>query len=128
MNKDIKAREERIFGYYKESAYEFGGIRRFNNLSPTDLHWLVENGFADPYDQQNDSPTIQEFLDFADTHPGFRFGGYTVSANRPDYRVSIDSISYEVGPVMPTEYMVDFTNLFRLADEFDLSIGYAWFD
>jgi hypothetical protein len=29
---------------------------------------------------------------------------------------------------MPAEYMVDFATLFRLADEFYLSIGYAWFD
>ena len=128
MNKDIKARDERIYGYYKESSYNLGGVRRFNNLSPADLHWLVENDFADPRDCQNDSPTLQEFLYFADTHPGFSFGGYAVSANRPDYRVSIDSIHYAVDPVMPTEYMVDFATLFRLADEFYLSIGYAWFD
>jgi hypothetical protein len=107
FNKDEKRRDTIIFGdYHPEVApinyqnFKFGpghtgGIRRFNNMSPATLQQLVEEGFADPQECQNEGPSIYVMLQFAEKHPEWQltFEGYAVSKDRDDYRVTVDGIT-----------------------------------
>lgn len=125
LNKDIKTRDEIIFGKYDPKCYS-GGTRYFNGLIPEVLQKLVDKGFADPNDAQNCAPTIQELLDFTKDKDGYTFGGYVVSDNRSDYRVSVDSIDHDI-PLNDEEFR-EFTMFARSADEFDPNNGSAWWD
>ena len=60
-------------------------------------------------------------------YPTYTAHGYTVSADRDDYRVSIEGI--EKGePAATAEELQDYMALFRWADEFDSSTMYCWFN
>lgn len=126
FNKDVKTRDEMIFGRYEPSAYA-GGIRRFEGLSLELVKKLIELKFINPDDAQNYSPTINGFIEYAEDWEDYEFGGYVVSIDRDDYRVSIDSIE-KSEPISKKE-MVAFVKMFRDADEFSIEDGlYAWYD
>lgn len=62
-------------------------------LSPLQLQAAVDNGYADPEDAQNDSPTIGEFLEFGQQHrSAILFEAYIVSPTRSDCRISVEGI------------------------------------
>ena len=126
FNKDAKTRDEMIFGEYDESKY-MGGVRRFEGMSLDLLKELMGKGYVDPEESQNNSPTIEEFIDYAEAWGGYVFDGYVVSPKRDDYRVSVETISKE-GPVY-TDELKAFINEFRFADEFYIDGSlYAWWD
>ena len=67
-------------------------------LTPGQVLRLMESGFINPADSQNDSPTAREFLEFGSEQeflaPGsVRFEAYVVSAHRPDRRISIEGVT-----------------------------------
>jgi hypothetical protein len=137
VNRDIRTRDEILFGNYDPKAYT-GGTRRFARVDVDTLQELVELDFVDVYECQNDSPTIREFLDFveySDERGSYRFDGYAVIDTRNDYSVSIDCIS-KIKPFGQTSEIVDFAELVATADDFYLSsrandrgeYGYAWWD
>lgn len=127
FNMDVKMRDEIIFGKYNPERYG-GGIRSFSNMSLDTVKKLLELKFMDPEEQQNDSPTIEEIVEYAENMGGgYVFGGYAVSVNRDDYRVDITTISKD-GPIDRSEEL-SFIDKFRFADEFDVEDGlYAWYD
>ena len=121
LNRDIQTRDTIIFGSYKESRYGMGGgyAPRFH-ASRQRIIELMNKGFIDPKEAQNDSPTTQEFLDMTDgLDDTVVFEGYTISDTRGDYRVTIDTLEIDI----PSDdaglisFMVEQT---RHADEFDL--------
>lgn len=94
LNKDIKRRDEIIFGAYEPDQYNFGGTRDFKNISIATLKQLIDENFIDVDSVQGSSPTVQELLDFAEKWKDsqYEFSGYVVSDERTDYRVSITEI------------------------------------
>lgn len=89
LNQD-DARRSALLGV--DTTDESLGIKRFDELDGPRLLALVEEGFANPQTNQNESPPIGEFLRMLTLHPELRCGGYSVPITRADYRVSIDSI------------------------------------
>ncbi len=126
FNKDVKTRDEMIFGEYAPDKY-MGGVRRFEGISADLIKELMEMGYADPDEAQNSSPSIQELVDYANRYDGYLFDGYVVSLDRSDYRVSIETIKkYED---VDKDEMMDFVKEFRSADEFNIDGElYAWGD
>ena len=128
-NKNVELRDNMLFNGYNPKAYR-GGLRSFERLSYRELKWLVDNHFANPEDSQNWAPSIANFLKFMENHKGFYVGGYAISPDREDYRVSIDSIGCDDDILEDKEALVDFVEMFRFADDFSIVDGgaNAWFD
>ena len=129
FNKNYEAREQIIFGFgeeYDKKNYP-GGCRNFENMSVDTLQCLVDEKFADPEDRQNYAPTIGELLEYGKSHKGVVFGGYAISADRDDYRVSIDTITQTIEN---EKELTAFAEAFHDADEFSVTTesGYAWWD
>ena len=117
MNKDIETRDKIIFGEYDPEKYKYGGVRRFE-CKATVMQELIKNDFVDLYDAQNNSPSIDEFMEYIDGIEEYvTFECYAVDITRHDYRVSIEGIQV----LLPKDKRDDFYALietFRYADEF----------
>ena len=130
LNADIKRRDEILFGSFNPSMYLLGGIRHFETDRST-IEKLIDEGFADPDERQNDSPSIKEFLEYTEDHDLITFSGYAVSGDRHDYRVTIEQINAVIDD---PDTLTKFVELFRYADELNLEYvdgGYnmrAWWD
>jgi len=109
------------------SCEYYGGIASYSDLSLEGLKWLIENDFVDLEEQQNDSPSIAEFLSFMEEYPIFFAHGYVVDGSRPDYRVSIEGLS---GHTNNMNEMLAFSKFNKKATEFDCDLGYqrSWWD
>ena len=122
-----KQRDELIFGSYEPACY-LGGIRRFEpTLTTAALIKLVDIGAAEMDERQNFAPSIREMINFGLSHPYVEFGGYVVSPQRGDFRTSIEEVCCTFSCCQD---LVDFVNMFRHADEFNITVaeGRAWFD
>lgn len=116
LNKDAYSRDILIFGGYDEEKY-LGGVRYFST-TPSLIKKLVELGFANPDERQNDSPSIQEFLDYVTGEEDkVLFKCYAVSPRRSDYRVNIEGVSIII-PHDNYNLVSYFVETFRDADEF----------
>ena len=126
LNSDQVRRDE-ILGIDYHSDY-LGGTESFVGLTIDELNQLLRENFIDPYDRQNDSPTVDEFREFLTDHPEVTAHGYAVDKKRNDYRVSIEGIEF-TGPVS-IGTMLDFVKLCRYADEFECTQNRlrAWWD
>ncbi len=131
-NFDGETRDRIIFGTSIVWEDSMGGARRFHNLSRENLQQLISQGFANPADAQNFSPTVGDFFDFAQRqgNKGFEFifEGYVISPERPDYRVSIDGLFYR--GICSTELIFDFQEFVNEPDELEIEPNYlrAWWD
>ena len=105
-----------------------GGIERFDGLEAYQLQQLIDENFMTETDRHNSAPENKEILEFLQQYPDFTAGGYAVSPERQDYRISLESISLDREPTV--EEREAFTYMCRYADEFrcDSSGCYAWFD
>ena len=127
MNKDVKVRDEIIFGAYNEARYG-GGIRSFKNLCLAKLEKLVEKDFIDLRDRQNNCPSVKEIWTFMQKYPDYKAHGYAVTIQREDYRVSLEGVSKDRS-ADTIEELKDFVDMFRYADNFDIEGRmYCWFD
>lgn len=73
----------------------------------TDTYWHYEDknkaeieAYLEKYgnegnleENQNDSPTVREFLELSKNYPQITYTGYVIEKPRDDYRVSIDGFS-----------------------------------
>ena len=105
----------------------FGGCASFSGMTYNTLQKLVDKGYADLEDSQNDSTTLGEYLEFMKVHPRFKAHGYVVSNDRDDRRVTVEGL--EAGQVTIKE-VEDFIKLDRYADEFEATQDYcrSWWD
>jgi hypothetical protein len=126
-NQDDKERQ-RIIGFHQCRDKDTYDCMRFSELTVEDLEELVEKKFADPEMNQNDSPTIGEFLEFVKENPGFTLHGYIITPNRNDYRVSIEGLQF-LGEASKATILA-FTNFVQGADEIEANdqVLYAWWD
>lgn len=117
MNKDWVERDRLIFGSCDSDKY-FGGIRSFT-ASKELIVKLLENDFIDRTSAQNYSPSVEEFLEYANNleNSEISFICYAISGDRPDYGVAIEGID----AVIPDDEYDDISfavETFRRADEF----------
>ena len=127
LNKDVRTRDELIFGEYDREAYS-GGVRHFENLSLATLEKLVANNFIDLDDAQNVCPCVKAILGFMRTYPDYTAHGYTVSIEREDYRISLEGVAKDC-EADSIEELNGFVNMFRFADDFCIDGEmYCWFD
>ena len=131
LNKDVKRRDELIFGEYDPLEYSerSGGIRKFNGISVQTLKQLLEENFTDPDIDQNGSPSIREMLEFSSKwNNKYVFGGYAVEIWRDDYRVSLDSIWREDLEDLTKKERKAFIDFVGEVDELDEENMSAWWD
>lgn len=93
---------------------------------------LFDEGFANPDDTQNESPSFEEMTEFCEKHPEFKILGYVIGGDREDARVTAEGVS---GLITDMESLIDFLRLFRLADELTVDLVepntvdcYCWYD
>jgi len=127
FNQDWKLRDNMLDvrpGFGSRDNYD---VLLFDNMGADTLQKMVDLRFADPNERQNNSPTIQEFIEFLNDNPNFTAFGYVVSINRDDYRLSVEGVeSFVYDP----RQFANFVNKFRMADEFTATENYqrAWYD
>lgn len=119
MNRDVKRRDEIIFGEYWSDRYKFGGCSN-TEINFDQLKQLVEEDFINLNECQNDSPSTKEFISFADGYENnVIFEIYAISPDRDDYRVTIEGIQITI-PIDKRDDLCNFMNNFRYADEFNI--------
>ena len=128
-----KRREEIIFEKKLEEKDYLGGLASFNDLSVSKLEQLLSEELAKQDECQNEAPSIKDLLDFGKKWEEYdiRFQGYTIHSARGDHRVSLDGICIRSDDEsFSAQFVIDFTNNFRCADEFELNthLARAWFD
>ena len=109
-----------------------GGVRYFHIDAKT-ARLLINKGFLDPMEEQNGSPTAQEFIAFienADRPHIWFLGGYAVCPDRPDYRVTLTDIGTKEDIPLTMQEVLDFSNNFYTASEFRIedNCASAWWD
>jgi len=127
-------REHMIFGKdYNPEDYD-GLTKRFEGMTIATAEALIAQGFLDPKETQNNSPTVREFIDFAKDHldADFRFHGYVVGPEREDCRVSFEGIESNNDEIS-RETLLDFAKMFLVeypADDTDVGYErlYCWYD
>jgi len=101
----------------------------FSEMTPETARKLLNMGYANPEDSQNDSPTFEEMTIFCEQHPGFKLHGYVIGNDRDDARVTAEGIQ---GTAQNIEAMLDFVEMFRYADECDTDHKtlscFCWYD
>jgi hypothetical protein len=134
MKSDYRQRDLILKGFFDSKEY-IGGTKQFSKLPLELLELLLLEEHIDHEEKHNNAPSIRDLIIFAKqmNEKGyyFFFGGYAVSPDREDYRVSIDTINIK--------YYFDNSNhlnnkiiekFFKDADEKDLDNGAMrfWYD
>lgn len=127
LNRDIETRDKLIFGRYRPSKYKFGGTCHFDDLDVDNLEKLIEQNFIDLQGKHNLAPTVEEIYAFMKKYPQYTAHGYTVSADRQDYRVSLEGVEKGV-PSDSVDEFKDYMELFRHADEMNVGTMYCRFE
>lgn len=110
-------------------------------ITPATAATLIDGGYVDPEDRQNDAPTAQSLVDTAReyenrTPPSVdaQLAGYVVPASRSDARITFDEIRLEsdsgdIGDDIQTEFLGEFDGRNRPDDSRqDTTVCYAWWD
>lgn len=123
-------RDQIVFGEpYNKKKYP-GGCRSFDELTMEQIEKLNDLGLLDLDECQNDSPSVEEIVDFLRNidSDGWYVHGYCVCAERPDFRISFEGIGKKTSPSMND--MIQFIRMFRWADELHMDEEglYCWYD
>lgn len=132
-NMDYKRRDELLFGANCQPEEKWAGGIKYFSITPSVMRQLIDEGFVDVTEKQNDSPDIgayMEFLESLEDNVAWRINGYAVSHNRGDYRISVEGCETNWPSYDNVKDVISFANLFRFADDFELSPSraYCWFD
>ena len=135
VNRSYQDRELILFGRVYDITNYTGGVSYFKGLSAAKLHLLMDLGFADPEDRQNNCPTIKKVYKFLQKMEdmgcsGWTAHGYAVAGYRDDYRISIEGVAFERDFPMTEPERHLFEVVFGDADEFECGDfrARAWFD
>lgn len=123
-------RDQIVFGEdYKSKKYGCG-LRRFHELTISQIDQLEEAGIIDKRDAQNDSPTAGEIIEFLRERKtdGWYAHGYCIGPDRDDFRITFEGVGKKTAPSQ--QDIIDFAMMFRFADEFDISNDgvRCWYD
>lgn len=72
------------------------GVTRLPQITLYQLDALIAEGFTEPNDRQNRSPTASQFLNFMKRWPTAVANGYAVHPDRDDYRVTVEGLDIDV--------------------------------
>lgn len=124
----VVQRDTILFGGYDPKHYARGGVRYFDHIDAQTLRELEYQGFLDPEDAQDFSPTAGDILYWMEQNPGFTAHGYAVSPERFDCRVAIEGVEFRGNVTL--DNLIPFTEMFRHADDFDIRDNglYCWYD
>ena len=105
----------------------FGGCTHYDFANVETLKTLIQRGYLDPNEAQNDAPYVLEFIKFMEKYPEFEAHGYIVDNERDDRRISIEGVR---GYPQSAEAAEAFEDMFHRADEFNVSEDefYCWYD
>ncbi len=115
--------------YEKEDKVKSGAydIFNFEGLEFEDAKECVRKGWLNLNENQNESPTVGEIIEFLRSNPSFSAIGYVVNPEREDTRISFEGVIAIKEPT-PEEYKA-YVDMFRTADEFDNEMPFrAWYD
>ena len=133
MNKDYKRRDEILFGEYRPERYYLGGCAHAD-VPYEVVEKLYNEGFIDPDENQNSSPTTAEFINAGIGYEDkIEFEIYAISPERDDYRITIEGVNVWI-PYGDNDALCSFVEGFHYADEFSLCTyeeGFhlrAWWD
>ena len=111
-------------------AKMIGGTASFRGIDSLQVKMLIAEGFMDPEETQNNSPTAKELLELMEKHLGYYANGYMVDRERSDCRVTLEAIGVRAEQNLPPSTVFEFLELCKHAD--DLSTEekhlYAWWD
>jgi hypothetical protein len=111
------------------NAGYLGGIRRYEGLDVEVLGQLINEGFVDLEERQNNAPTIRRFYNFMKRYPEFKAHGYVVDKEREDYRLSVEGVE---GKALSDDAIKAFRNISRGADDRSVEAitgaCYNWWD
>jgi hypothetical protein len=93
LNRDQSARDAIIDPDFVDGEEYPGGVRHYAGLDVERLDRLIREGFVDVRDAQNAAPTIEQIAAFMRRWPCALAHGYVVSAERSDYRLSVEGVS-----------------------------------
>lgn len=139
----IEADKERfklVFGEDERYPGPNYDIVHFSNMSPDILSVLIDKGYISLEHSFNCSPTVGDFVSFAnavrDTEREGNpykvgFHGYVIGPARRDSRIEIEGVLVEGdGASRDAELILSFVTNFRHADEFDIYDDslYCWYD
>lgn len=123
-------RDNIVFGEPYDRKKYLGGSRSFDKLTLGQIKKLEALGVLDMDDAQNDCPTVGEIIEFLRerTTNGWYAHGYCISPERNDFRISFEGVGKETKPSY--QDLIDFTEMFRLADEFNVNENglWCWYD
>lgn len=132
-------REELIFGNQVDWSKEESSLKVFQ-IDFGAFAKLVNSDAVVLTDSQNNSPTIEQFYEFAQEfaeiykiNNGFTFHGYAISPERKDCRISIEAIEINSLQPLPSKALslfLDYLVIYRKADSFKMEETrlYAWWD
>ncbi len=120
-----KLRHEILNIEYDSKHYD---VKYVKDISLEQLLRLIDENLIDVEEAQNNSPTVEEFINFLKDYPKFKAHGYIVTPDREDFRISIEGLKVEED--LTTEEILAFSNKFHNADEFQVTTNYArcWWD
>lgn len=134
--KDVKKRDELIFGRVLSDEEMLGGVAYFGEGNyckgkPITIDMaiqLVNDKYLDPDEYQNNSPSVSELMELCSKYPQVKMEGYVVSPKRDDCRVSIDGLICRND--ITEELITEFSNLCHDADDFYVGkdVLRSWWD
>lgn len=97
------------------------GFGRFSNIELSKIKDLIKKGYIDLNERQNDGRSIKEILDIAKELKGTEVtvGGYIILPPRSDYRVTIDSVDFDMIDSSTPDPEVVIKEFGEYADEYD---------
>ena len=120
---DYKKRDQIIFGSNPPEHYD---CKRFT-CEKEKIETLVKEGFLDPKEYQNCSPTTQDFLDYTEGFEDYgietKFTCYVIEPERDDTRVTIEGVNFIV-PETAYDQVAYIVEVFHDADVF--TVEHAW--
>lgn len=124
-----KERADIIRSGAKYSGTDTDDYAHFSEMTPETARKLLDAGYADPEESQNDAPTFEEMTVFCEQHPGFTLHGYVIGGDRDDARTTAEGVQ---GTAQSIEAMFDFVEMFRYADDCDFNREtlncFCWYD
>jgi hypothetical protein len=82
-----------------------GGAASFYGIDVDTVAELLTDRYVDPYEYQNEAPTIWEIFKFMCRYPQVQASGYVISIDRPDYRMLVDDISVDASTASQQEVL-----------------------
>jgi hypothetical protein len=94
----ILKRREIEFGFPSAPGNPFKDYRHYQNMTLDELKKIVELWPDEAQEQQNDAPSIEEFIALGEEFPGMTFHGYSIHPPREDTRVSVEGFDFTGTP------------------------------